>query len=195
MNKSPLSFSWKYPRITVGILLLVSVFFGLGIGKLETRNSFAGELPADDPVQVHIEKVNAHFGERSVLLIGIEAEDVFTEEVAFKIIGITEALADVPFVMQDEILSLSTIQNISNREWGLETSLFLEEIPGDEIAWQQLRKDVQGNAILLNRLISEDSQLIVIAATLQDGFEGGEVYEAVEKIIREFQGPEIIHAT
>lgn len=195
MLKSSLSFSWNYPRITVLVLLLISVFFGLGIKKLETRNSFSGELPADDPVQIHIEKINQSFGEKSVLLIGIEAEEVFTEAIASKVISISEALANVPFVMQDEVISLSTIQNVSNREWGLETGGFFEEMPVDELAWSQLKEDVQNNSLVLNRLVSMDGQLIVIAASLEDGFDGGEAYEAVEKIIDDHKGTETIHAT
>lgn len=128
MLKSSLSFSWNYPKITILVLLLITVFFGLGIKKLETRNSFSGELPADDRVQIHIGKINQAFGERSVLLIGIEAEEVFTEAIASKVISISEALVNVPFVMQDEVLSLSTIQNVSNIFKGMNTKATSEAL-------------------------------------------------------------------
>ncbi|MGY6741155.1 MAG: efflux RND transporter permease subunit [Cecembia sp.] len=195
MLKSALSFSWNYPQSTLVALLLISVGFGLGIKKLETRNSFAGELPSNDPVQVHIDQINQVFGERSVVLIGIEAEDVYTEEVSEKVIAISEALKEVPFVMADEIISLSTVQNVSNREWGLEIGGFFEEFPTDEEAWKQLKVDVHDNAMILNRLVSKDGQLMVIAASLEDGFEGGVVYEAVENIISGYQSTETIHST
>jgi hydrophobe/amphiphile efflux-3 (HAE3) family protein len=195
MLKSAFSFSWNYPRATVMGLLLISIGLGLGIKKLETRNSFAGELPSDDPVQLHIDQINQVFGERSVVLIGIEAEDVYTEEVAEKVIAISEALKEVPFVMADEIISLSTVQNVSNREWGLEIGGFFEEFPANEEEWKQLKADVHYNAMILNRLVSKDGELVVIAASLEDGFEGGVVYEAVEAIIAENQNAEIIHAT
>lgn len=193
--KNPFYISMRYPRTTLVLLLLITIALGSGIRLLEQRNSFAGELPDDDPINLEIERVKDDFGERSVVLIGLEAENIYKPETAQKIKALSEALADVPHVLADEILSLSTLRNVNNRKWGLETDNFLEEVPQTAAAWQQLREDIHGNATILNRLVSEDGTLVVLAAALEDGFDGGLVYDAINELAAAYAGPEKIHLT
>ncbi|HKK78914.1 MAG TPA: MMPL family transporter [Phaeodactylibacter sp.] len=190
-----LQLSYRRPRTTLLALFALTLLLAAGLRQLETRNSFDGELPADDPINQGIEAVEAVFGERSVVLIGLEAESAYTPEAAQKIIDISNALTEVPHVLPDEIVSLSTLANVSQRSWGLETGGFLDELPADEAAWQQLQADVAGNAMVLGRLVSADGSLAVIAAALEDGFDGGAVYEAVSEIAAHYAGPERIHIT
>jgi hydrophobe/amphiphile efflux-3 (HAE3) family protein len=192
---SILKLSYSRPRATLFVLFGLTIIMGAGLGQLQTRNSFDGELPTNDAINQSIEAVKAHFGERSIVLIGLETESAYTPETAQKIIDISDALAEVPDVLTDEVVSLATLSNVSHRPWGLETGGFLDEIPADEAAWQQLRTDVEANAMVLGRLVSADESLAVIAAALEDGFDGGEVFDAVSAIASDYEGPERIHIT
>ncbi len=195
IHNSFLHFSFQRPRATLLLLLAITVALGAGIRKLQTRNSFAGELPSDDPINRGIEAAREHFGERSIVLIGLEAGDLYTPETARKVIAISDELAGAPYVLSDEVISLATLRNVSQRPWGLETGGFLDELPPDEAGWRQLRADIAGNAMVLERLVSADGTLTVIAAALEEGFDGGEVFEAVSEIAERHAGPEKIHIT
>lgn len=190
-----LQLSVTRPRTTLLVLFAITLLMAAGLSRLETRNSFDGELPANDPINQGIEAAKVTFGERSIVLIGLECQSVYTPQTAQKIIDISHALSEVPHVLTDEIVSLSTLSNVSQRPWGLETGGFLDELPADEAAWQQLKADVAGNAMVLDRLVSADESLTVIAAALEDGFDGGVVYEAVSEIAGHYAGPERIHIT
>ena len=190
-----LQLSYTRPKTTLLALFVITLLMAGGLSRLETRNSFDGELPADDPINQGIEAAKATFGERSIVLIGLETESVYTPEAAQKIIDISNELAKVPHVLSDEIVSLATLSNVSQRDWGLETGGFLDELPADEVAWQQLKADVAGNAMVLDRLVSADESLTVIAAALEEGFEGGMVYDAVSELADHYAGPERIHIT
>ena len=133
-----LRLSYTRPKTTLLALFAITLLMAGGLSRLETRNSFDGELPADDPINQGIEAAKATFGERSIVLIGLETESVYTPEAAQKIIDISNELAKVPHVLSDEIVSLATLSNVSQRDWGLETGGFLDELPADEAAWQQL---------------------------------------------------------
>ncbi len=193
--KNFIYFSIRYPKATLFILLFSTVIIGLGIRQLETRNSFTGELPSTDPINVAIETVKAHFGERSVVLIGIEADNIYTPNTAEKIKQLSLALQEIPYVQPDEVLSLATVSNVSKRSWGLETKGFLDDIPQTEADWQQLRTDVENNATVVNRLVSSDGTLAVIAAVLDDDFDGNEVYDAIEHLANSYATPEKIYIT
>lgn len=193
--KNPFYLSIRYPKVTLLLLLLLTVIIGLGIRQLETRNSFTGELPATDPINLDIEAVKAHFGDRSVVLIGIEADNIYSQNTAEKIKQLSLALQEIPYVQPDEILSLATVSNVSKRSWGLETNGFLEDIPQTEADWQQLRTDVENNATVANRLVSKDGTLAVIAAVLDDNFDGGKVYDAVKDLANSYAKPEKTYIT
>lgn len=190
-----LKFTYQNPKTTLLFLGVFTLLLGAGIPHLEVRNSFAGELPEEDPINLAIEKVKEDFGDRSVVLIGIETEDVYNPATAEKVVALSAALRDVPYVLADEILSLATVQNVSNRSWGLETGGFLDAIPVTPDDWQQLREDVATNEVVIDKLVSKDGTLLVIAAALADDFEGGVVYDAVAEVTAPFQGPEQIHIT
>ncbi|MBV6652509.1 MAG: MMPL family transporter, partial [Mameliella sp.] len=190
-----LQLSFTRPKTTLMGLFAITLVMVGGLKQLETRNSFDGELPVDDPINQGIEAAKAIFGERSVVLIGLEAESIYTPEAAQKIIDLSNALSEVPHVMPDEIVSLSTTANVSQRLWGLETGGFLDELPADEAAWQQLKTDIAGNGMVFERLVSADQSLTVIAAALEDGFDGGTVYDAVSELAEHYAGPERIHIT
>jgi|GEM_PF-4700798 len=190
-----LSFSFTHPKIMLAICLAITVALGLGIPQLEKRNSFSGELPTDDPINQGINAAKIHFGERSIILLGIESENCFRPETINKIIALSEELANLPGVMPDEVLSLATLRNISNRDWGLETGGFLDELPQQKQEWLQLQADVEGNPLVNRRMVSKGGRLAVIAAPLAEGFDGGKVYDALMSLANKYKGSDQIHIT
>lgn len=184
---------YRFPKWTLLSLLLVTIVLAGGIPKLEQRNSFAGELPASDSINVFIEQVKADFGERSVVLVGLHTDDIYNAATAEKIIALSEAIKGIPYVLSDEIYSLATVQNVSDRSWGVSTGAFLDPMPNTDEEWQQLRQDIAGNDIVIDKLVSNNGQLAVVVASLADGFEGGEVYDSLQVLAADFTGPEKIH--
>ena len=98
-------------------------------------------------------------------------------------------------MLVDEVKSLATLENVSNREWGLTSEGFLDPIPDSPAAWTQLKKDIAQNEMISGSLVSEDGTLTVIAAPLDDGFIGGEVYDALLVIKNDFATAGKIHIT
>ena len=188
-------FAVRYPKATIGLLLLITAILGFGISKLESRNSFDGELPKEDPIIVQYELVREHFDKRPAVLIGIEAENIYSTETLAKIVAITKAAEDIPFVLKDEIKSLATVENIRNESWGIEFHNFLDSIPQDRPALLELQKQVMENDLVYGKLVSKDHKLAIIAANLEDDFEGEPVFLAANNIVEQMQGPEKIHVT
>lgn len=192
---SLLRFGYQRPKLTILVFLLITLFFGNGMRSLYQKNSFDGELPADDPINENIEAVKSFFGDRSMVMIGLETVSIYNENAAKSIIELTDQLMEIPYVLRDEVKSLATLENVSNREWGLTSEGFLETIPTTTEGWIQLQKDIAANKMISGSLVSEDGTLTVIAAPLDDGFVGGEVYDALVKIKNNFKGEGNIHIT
>lgn len=186
---------FEKPKLILIILVVVTAIFGMGLSRLEVRNNFDGELPNDDPINQKYELVKEHFDERAKILIGIETDNIFNPATLQKIKDISQAMEEVPFVMADEIKSLSTLKNVQERSWGLDINNFLDTIPSTTAALQKLQSDVVNNKIILGKFVSEDEKFTVISANLDDGFEGAKVLAAVEEIKSQFELPEILHIT
>jgi predicted RND superfamily exporter protein len=107
------SLSFERSKLTLFVLFLLTIALGSGIPRLEVRNSFAGELPAEDPINQDTEQVKAFFGKRSVVLIGLEADNVYNSGTARKIKAISQRLAEVPYVLPEKVVSLVTLPKVS----------------------------------------------------------------------------------
>ncbi len=183
----------EQPRWTLTIVFLLTLLMAFGISKMKVRNSFDGELPATDPIVMGLDSLKAVFEERSTLLIGIETDNVFNRTTLQKVADLSERLQDIPFVLPDEITSLSTLNNVKTRDWGLDVGVFMKEVPRDAEALEQLKRDVLANDLVLGNFVSVDETMTVIAANLEEGFDGGTVYDAVSNLVAEFAGPERIY--
>lgn len=182
-----------HPVKCICIFLLLTIIFSFGTTKLETKNSFDGELPEDDFINIDINRVKEVFEERSLIMIGIESDDLFTTEGLSSIISLTESVKEIPYVFKDEVKSLATVDNLSERDWGLQSNGFLDELPDSALEWKQLKNDINKNDIVNGTLISADGKFATIVAPLDNDFIGGEVYAAAKRIKENYQGKETIH--
>ncbi|MEM1123576.1 MAG: MMPL family transporter [Bacteroidota bacterium] len=186
---------YRNPKKSILLFVLLTAMLGNGIRFLYQKNSFDGELPTDDPINQNIDAVKEVFGDRSIVMIGLATDNTYTEAAAETIIELTETLKEVPFVLRDEVKSLATLKNVSNRDWGITSDGFLDPIPDSPAAWAQLKQDIADNDLISGSLVSADGQLTVIAAPLDDGFVGGEVYDALLAIKEGYQGEGQLHIT
>ncbi|MBC7923019.1 MAG: hypothetical protein H7Z75_18225, partial [Ferruginibacter sp.] len=123
------AFVVQYPRTILLITLISTLLIGGGLLKLEIRNNQDSELPAEDPIVETNNRLKAVFGEKDIVLIGIESDDIFRRSTLEKIALISEELKRVDGVVGDEITSLSTLNNIEGKEWGLEVGPLMRTIP------------------------------------------------------------------
>ena len=160
---------------------------------LETLNNQDSELPKSDPIVRTNDRLKEVFGDKADLLIGIEADDIFTPGTLRKVMELSEQLKGVDGVIEDEIVSLSAVNNIEGREWGLEVGPVVEEAPETPEAIARLKAAVRANALLNGKLVSEDGTLTVIQANVEKGHNQERTHRQVFALVEAFSGPERIH--
>jgi len=180
--KSALSKIINHPKKIIGIFLLITAFFLTGIPKLVVKNSFDGELPESDPINQQIDAVKELYGERSIIMVGLLSDDFYKNNELSRIVEWTDKIKAVPYVLTDEIKSLATVDNISQREWGLTSGAFLDELPSSQKEFEQLSADIANNKLVSGKLMSGDGSLAVVVAPLDDDFLGPEVYDALKEL-------------
>ncbi len=181
---------YKRPWIVLIGLLVTTVLLGTGVTKLETKNNQDSELPEDDPIVKTNDYLEEVFGKKDVLIIGIETENVFNKETLSKIINISQEIETVQGVIGDEITSLSTINNIQGKDWGLDVGPLMEEVPATKEEILELKKEVFSNELVIGRLVSEDATFTSIIANLDEDYDQTVVYNEISEIIKKHEGQE-----
>lgn len=182
------------PIRTLLIMLLLSVVAISGVTQLKTRNNQDSELPATDPIVATKHNIDAIFGDKGVVVIGIEADNIYNPATLQKIKDISEELKSVKYVIPDQITSLALANNIKSREWGLEVGRFMEDVPTTPEQIDQLKADVNANALMDGRLVTRDGTFTLISANVEEDFDQATVFDQVYKIVEKYQGPEKIYA-
>jgi len=178
------------PILVLVGLLLITIVFGLGLPKLEVKNNQDSELPANDEIVKTNDHLNEIFGKKDVLLIGVESDDIFNATTLNKIQKISEELRSVEGVSEEEITSISTINNIQGKDWGLDVGAFMEESPTDANEIQLLKKNALSNELIAGKLVAKDATFTAIIANLQEEYDQTKVFLAVEEIIAQYKGDE-----
>jgi hydrophobe/amphiphile efflux-3 (HAE3) family protein len=186
-------FVTERPALTLAAVLAATLYVGSGVRFLETLNNQDSELPKTDPIVRTNDRLKAVFGDKADLLIGIEADDIFNPGTLRKVMELSEELKGVEGVIEEEILSLSTIDNIEGSDWGLKVGPVIEEAPETPEAIAQLKAAVRSNALLDGKLVSKDGTLTLIHANVEKGHSEDETHRQVFALVDRFKGPERIH--
>ncbi len=160
-----------YPKTVLLLVGAFTLFTLVGLTKVQVKSDFALDIPPEDPLLVSNEKVIEHFNQGNNIWIGIKSDNVFQEETLAQIQSITEEVKELEWVIDDEVKSLTTVNNIKGVEEGIEVGAYLKTIPTTEKEFQALASSIRKDNLLNGQLVSEDGQFTVIAVNLEAGFD------------------------
>lgn len=161
---------FKFP--VIGVVILVSVFFGYQTTNLQMDIVRKNQLPQSHPVIQIDNRISALFGGSRIVLIGIvpKGKDVFKQKILNKIKNITDKILEMPGVIKRNVLSLSAprIKDISGTHEGVKIKPLMETVPTDEEEIENLKKKVFNNKDYIGLLVTEDSGGAAIIAEFED---------------------------
>lgn len=176
------------PHLVLGGLLILTISLGSGLSKLETDNNHDSELPESDILVQTKEYLEEIFGDKDILLVGFETEDMYSEASLQKIAAISEDLKTVEGVIENEITSLYTLNNIRANEWGLDVSPLFKTANISTEERTQLRANILENELFAGRVISKNEDFTVISANLEEEYQQQVIYDSVIKITEKYKG-------
>lgn len=171
----------RYPKITITICFMITAAFATQLPKLTFDASIKGLFPPNFPAKLEIDKLEEAFGGSEIVLLGIEAKNIYEKEVLERIQQLTEEIEDLEEV--DDVVSLFTVNDIIGTEEGMEVSDLIEEIPETEEEIQELRSRMRANELFWNNIISEDETATAIVATITAEAKDDAVYEQFQGIV------------
>ena len=112
-----MNFILKSRVIIIVLAILISLPIGLNIKNIRRDAGISALLPEDDPEYIFAGQVVDTFGSFDQLLIGVTArENIYTEEGLRLINELTEFLKNLEYIEEDDVLSLTTVQDMAGRD-------------------------------------------------------------------------------
>jgi uncharacterized protein len=185
----------RYPRQVLGIVFLMTLFMLWGTTKLQIRNNQEAELPENDPIVRTMNHIKKTFDDKSVVVVGLACDNIYNFQTLAKLEQITQELKKVEGIIDDEITSLSTVNNIKSRDGILDTGPFMQQLPANDGELQKLKAEVAANENIYGQLVSRDGTFTMISANVKPGYSQGGVHKQVYEIVNKYSGPEKIYAS
>lgn len=119
-----MNFLYKRPRLLVGIILAITVFFAFQLTKIELDNNNYRFIPKTNPARVTSESIDNVFGNQIVVLVGFERQydSVIEADFIHRLSEFTEIIEVMPLVKSvDSIVSADFIT-------GKDSSIVVESV-------------------------------------------------------------------
>lgn len=158
-------FVFGHARPTLAIALLVSLGFASQLPKLRIDGSAEAFLHETDPVRVTSDAYQAQFGRDNIILIAVQAPEIFDLHFLETLRALHEDLESQAPQIQD-ITSLVNARYTHGSEDELIVEDLLEEWPKNETDLAELQARVLSNPLYRNWLISADGRLTTVTIEL-----------------------------
>lgn len=187
-----MEFSTARPRLVVGLTLLLTVAFGLQLPKIRIDTDPKNMLPETSQVRRYNDRVEGWFGlHPDVIVVGIRNEEgLFNPESLRRIERITEGILSLPGVIARDVISLPTVDDVTVDGDTLRARPLLSDVPERREGLAALRKQVTGNALVVDRLVSADGKLTALYVPIEKGANGKVVADRIRNVVAAEEGPE-----
>lgn len=189
---SLVEFSVDHPKLVVVLCVVVTMLFMTQFPKIKTDTNPKNMLPATSDVRVWNDEVDRTFGlYEDMIVLGITNEKgVLNKDTLGKISRVTDEILKIKGVALRDVNSFPTITNVTDEEGTLRVAPLMPQTPKTEEEIAALKKQLFGNSLFVNRIISEDGKTTAIYIPLEKGANGKEIADEIRNIIEEEKGSE-----
>ncbi|MGA9270960.1 MAG: MMPL family transporter, partial [Lutimonas sp.] len=149
----------------VSVLTLV---IGLQIRNLKIDADVLSSLPDSDPDALLMRQIGQTFGGNRMGIVILETDNIYKTDVIEHIGILTDSIERIDGI--SSVSSLSNIINIKGGDSGIEIGQLVDpyDLPDSEADFDQLRGNIEANAMYKGSIVSEDETSCLIVFTLRD---------------------------
>jgi predicted RND superfamily exporter protein len=173
------------PGLTIVLFTLVTLGLAARIPELTIDTDVVSLMPEGHPERVLFEWAEDYFDARPaavMIVVNDGAEGVFTPESLALIAHLSDELATLESI-DDDVISLSAVDNIRGEEELLVVEPFFEELPATQQAARAIRDAVFANPMMVGRVVTKDAHAAAVAGRVLDGFDKGVLYDQLREIV------------
>jgi len=189
---SLVEFSVDHPKLIVVLSIIVTALFMTQLPKIKTDTNPKNMLPATSDVRMWDDEVDRTFGlYEDMIVLGVtNRQGILNKDILGKISRVTDEILKIKGVALRDVNGFSTITNVTDEEGTLRVAPLMPQTPKTAEEVEALKKQLFGNSLFINRIISEDGKTTAIYIPLEKGANGKEVADQIRKILAKEKGNE-----
>src|SRR3989338_217563 len=174
-----------YPKTVIGVMLTVTLLFGLQFPKITVDTDPKHMLPATSPVRQYNDQVERAFAlHPDVIVLGIvNPQGVVNPHTLKRIAELTRTVQQIPGVISRDVDSLTSVDNVTAGDGELVVKPAVGDIPQSERELLQLRESLLCNPLFVNRLISADATATAIFIPIEPTANGKAVADQIRALL------------
>ncbi|MBW2217766.1 MAG: MMPL family transporter, partial [Deltaproteobacteria bacterium] len=190
----------KHPYLTIGLIVLITIFLGHNISTLKIDTEITKMLPEGHPTRIAEDTIKEEFGISDMILIGLVTDNIYNSDFLTKVKNVSKKLKKLriecdPFIDPDtgeirtkkrrcieDVISLSTINYIEGTEEGMIISDLMEKVPKNKIEMDRLKERVLSWDFYIGNLVSADSTATSIAVEYKSSLSSDEQSRVVNAV-------------
>jgi hydrophobe/amphiphile efflux-3 (HAE3) family protein len=190
----------NFPKLVILIAFALTFYFALQLPKLKLETDVDAYVPDEHPAMKYQKLVEDifNYSESMVIAVVNEGPDgIFNRTTLERIERLTEKISRVEYVSaqrDEDVKSISTMDNIIGVVDGIEVVPLMESIPETREELERLKEHLYGNEMFVGWLVSEDRTMALILAKIvrnedwSDDSNLRSVYAECRKIVEEERG-------
>ncbi len=175
----------RYRAFVITFVVFLTLLFGYKMTSLKLNADFSTYLRQDDPLVQQFNHIGEEFGSKSMALVLVESEQLFTRQSIEQIRNLTDVYRDIEGVSY--VTSLTNVIDFKKKEWGFEVGKLLPagQVPQNDSELQLLKSYVLSKDMYTGNLLSEDGTTTVIVLSLRSGQDEYKIAKQIEALTDE----------
>ncbi len=170
------------------ILLLLTLGAGAMIPSLTVDTDPENMLPADHPARIFHNQTKQIFAMHDAIVVGVVAEQgtngVYTPETLSEVKQLTDTILNMDGVIDADLMSLSTVDNISQAGPGtIRFEWMMDKAPVDEAGAKAIEQHISRLPLLYDTLVAETGKAAAIYVPISDKNESYRIAEDIRAAI------------
>ncbi|MCK5275970.1 MAG: RND transporter, partial [Alphaproteobacteria bacterium] len=156
------------PKTVIGLIFLLTVFFGLQFPGITIDADPENMLEADQSDRLFYNQVKKEFGIHDLIVVGIvDEDDVFRPDSLERVARATSEILKIKGVIIEDVVSPSTTDNVKSAGGLLDIRPVLRETPDSPEAAASMRRDIAENPFLHEKIASADGTAVALYVPIE----------------------------
>jgi len=172
-----------FPKTTIVVVLLMTLFFGFWIPSLEIDNSVDDMLPSSHPAKELYDDVTETFGGTDTVVVAYRNDDIFSVETLSRIDKLTQNFNQIEGV--NDVRSIANSNEMESSGGTLEVSELISDSGVKPEGVPEIENYVKNSKTLRGTVLSSDGKYAGFLVELSEGASDSSVNSALNRIINE----------
>lgn len=156
-------FSLNHPKTVIGLVIFLTILFGLQFPKITIDTDPENMLEPDQPDRVLYDSVKKEFGVHDMIVVGIvDEQGVFRPESLERVARATEEILRIKGVIIPDVVSLTTTDNVKSVGGFLDIRPVMDKVPRTPEDVEKLRRDIKENPFFHEKIASADGTAVAL---------------------------------